>query len=34
MEISGKLCQTELDTAADYSTMSKSEYLERFAGRP
>ena len=34
MEINGKLCQMELDTAADYSIMSKSEYLERFAGRP
>ena len=34
MEINGKLCQMELDTAADFSIMSKSEYLERFAGRP
>ena len=33
MEINGKLCQMELDTDADYSIMSKSEYLERFAGK-
>ena len=34
LEINGKPCKMELDTAADYSIMSKSVYLERFAGRP
>ena len=34
LEINGKPCKMELDTAADYSIMSKSEYLERFADRP
>ena len=34
LEINGKECNMELDTAADYSIMSKSEYLERFADRP
>ena len=32
--INGKESKMELDTAADYSIMSKSEYLERFADRP
>lgn len=34
MEINGKLCMMELDTAADFSIMSRSEYLERFADKP
>ena len=34
LEINGKLYKMEIDTAADYSIMSKSEYLERFADRP
>ena len=34
MIINGKLCMMELDTAADFSIMSKSEYLERFADEP
>ena len=36
LEINGKPCKMELDTAADYSIMSKSVhvYLERFADRP
>lgn len=34
MEINGKLCMMELDTAADFSIMSRSEYLERFANKP
>ena len=34
MEINGKPCQMEQDTAPDYSIMSKSEYLKRFASRP
>ena len=31
MIINGKPCLMELDTAADFSIMSKSEYLEKFA---
>ena len=35
MVINGKLCKMELDTASVYFiNISKSEYLERFAGRP
>ena len=34
MVINGKLCNMELDTASDYSIISKSEYLEIFADRP
>ena len=33
LEINGKPCKMELDTAADYSIMSKSEFLERFPDR-
>lgn len=34
MEINGKPCMIELDTAAHSSIISKSEYLEKFAGKP
>jgi len=34
MKIKGKSCMMELDTAADFSIMSKSEYLEKFADKP
>ena len=34
LEINGKKCKMELDTAADYTIMSKSEYFERFAEGP
>ncbi|XP_068707224.1 uncharacterized protein [Montipora foliosa] len=34
MIINGKPCMMELDTAADFSIMSKSEYLEKFADEP
>ena len=34
MKINGKPCMMELDTAADFSIMSKSEYLEKFADKP
>ena len=33
MEIDGKPCLMKLDTATDFS-MSKSEYLEKFAHNP
>jgi len=33
MKINGKSCMMELDTAADFSIMSKSEYLEKFADK-
>ena len=34
MKINGKPCMTELVTAADFSIMSKSECLEKFADEP
>lgn len=34
LELNGKECKMELDTTADYSITSKSEYLEKFADRP
>ena len=34
MKINGKPCMMELDTAADFSIMSTSEYLEKFADKP
>ena len=34
MKINGKPCMMELNTAADFSIMSKSEYLEKFADKP
>ena len=34
MKINGKPCMMELDTAADFSIMSKSEYIEKFADTP
>ena len=34
MKINGKPCMMEFDTAADFATMSKSEYLEKFADEP
>ena len=34
MEINSKPCLMELDTAADFSIMSKSEHLEKFADKP
>ena len=34
MKINGKRCMMELFTAADFSIMSKSEYLEKFADKP
>ena len=34
MKINGKPCMMELDTAADFSIMSKSEYIEKFADMP
>ena len=34
MKINGIPCMMELDTAADFSIMSKSEYIEKFADTP
>ena len=34
MKINGKPCMMELDTAADFSIMSKGEYFEKFADKP
>ena len=34
MKINSKPCMMKLDTAADFSIMSKSEYLEKFADKP
>ena len=34
MKINGKPCMMELDTAAGFSIMSKSEYLKKFADKP
>ena len=34
MKINGKPYMMELDTAADFSIMSKSEYFEKFADKP
>ena len=34
MKINGKPCMMELNTAADFSIMSKREYLKKFADKP
>ena len=34
MIINGKVCQMEVDTAAGYSVMSKSVYIDKFADNP
>ena len=34
MIINGKVCQIEVNTAADYSDMSKSVYFDKFADKP